>query len=301
LRAGSSICVAVRNCSFGCAGTGCTTEDTAGSSSESTAIDSCDFRSATNSLSSVGLVHGGSGNLANNNFEALGTAAFLYGNGKSIDGGRCERCNDGYVYGVDSGGTNRGLHGFCHSGEEMEGVVTFVDFRGAVTGFSVGPIAMTGHDASNAGLSGHNANSNYGIRVRADTAHAGEFVAASANSWFDTGGIYIEDYTTSKRGYLTFVNCNPSIGGGTGAAWRNPSASVWPKFIECSGIDASTGPTTGTRYLFANLPSGSDLLEGDEFDISNGSTPTIGSAVTGTGANRVHIRWDGTSWICTGG
>jgi hypothetical protein len=64
-----------------------------------------------------------------------------------------------------------------------------------------------------------------------------------------------------------------------------------------SGFNAPSG----TRYTYANLPSGSDLQEGDEFDISDGSTSTIGATATGSGANRIKVRWNGTNWICLPG
>ncbi len=305
LRFGSTVGLVVRNCRFSVAGIGLTTEDSAGNSSESVVIDTCEFTAGPATLASIGVVFGGSGSMTCCDLNGIGRASIIYGNGVSLNGNRCERCDTAFQLGVDAGGTDRGLHGFSIVAQEMEGVVNFIDFMGTVTAFTIGPVGMLGHDASNSGLAGFTENSQYGIRIRANTAYYGEIAVSGGSSFFDVGVIYVENYAGTglgKRSFVTFTGCAPTVGGGSGVPWRIPAASAWPQFIACAGIDASTGPTTGTRYLYSGLPTGGDVLEGDEYDISDGNTGTIGANVTaGGGANRIHVRWNGTNWICLPG
>jgi hypothetical protein len=305
LRIGSSKGVVVRNCRFSCAGTGLTTEDSPGNSSENIVIDTCNFAASPAYLTSTGLIMGGSGSVVCSDFNGMGIGVILYGKGISLNGNRCERCDVAFKLGVDSANTDQGLHGFLLTAQEMEGLVTFVDIIGTMTGFTIGPLGCTGHDIGNSGLGGFEENSQYGVRIRANKAYYGEFVATGSTQFMDIGGIYMEDYAATglgKRSYITFSSCNPSVGFGGGVPWRIPTASGWPRLIECSAIDSSQMAPYGTRYTYSGLPTGGDVLEGDEFDISDGNNGTIGGTVTaGGGSNRIRVRWNGTNWICLPG
>jgi hypothetical protein len=304
LRIGSSIGVVVRNCVLGASyGTGLTTEDSPGNSSQGIVVDTCTF--AANDIASIGLVMGGSGSMTCCDFNALGRATIVYGKGISFNGNRCESSDTAFQLGVDAGGTDRGLSGFSLACQEMEGVVNFVDFMGTVTGFSLCAVGCTGHPASNAGLAGFKHNTDYAIRIRPNTAYYGEISVCNCEQYIDIGGIYMEDYAAAslgKRSYVTFTNCSPAVGSGAGVPWRIPTDSAWPRFIECISMSSNIDAPYGMRYAYARLPTGSDVREGDEFDISDGNTSTIGANVTaGGGANRIKVRWNGTHWICLPG
>jgi hypothetical protein len=299
LRIGSSLGVIVRGCAFGALGIGLTTEDTPGVSSQNIIIDTCNFGGSD--LSSIGLVMGGSGVMTACDFNAIGTATILYGRGIKVNGSRCERCNTALMLGVDSVGTNQGLYGVTIVGHEMEGLGTFIDFAGTVDGFHIGPLGCTGHDQSNSGLGGHEINSQYGVRIRPNTAYNGTFTSVSTSQFIDVASVYIEDYAAPKRSGITFINCAPSFGAGGGVRWRIPANSAWPRFIN-SNCDSSTNAPYGTRYSYAGLPTGGDCFEGDEFDIYDANTSTIDATVaSGGGSNRIHVRWNGSNWICLPG
>ena len=295
IRLGSTIGGAVRCCIIGGGQCGFTAEDEPGASSDSIVIDNCLFQSGVSSGTPKALIFGGKGLIiSGSDFTACDEAITLYGSGVAIYGTRMESLNVGLVLGVDSAGTNRGLHGLSISGMPMEGQLTFIDFRGTVTGFAIGANTFTGHDATNAGFADLVTNSEYGIRIRADTAIAGEFFACNSGSFFDIASIYIEDYTV--RANVVFTACQSSVGGGAGVPWRLPTSPCGFKFFECN-VDSGSNAPDGTRYTFANLPGSGIRLEGDEYDISDCSTATIGNTASAGGANRVRVRWDGTNWI----
>jgi hypothetical protein len=300
LRVGSSTGVVIRSCNFGGTGTGLTTEDSPGNSSQNIVIDTCNFGGS--GLASIGLVLGGTGSMTCSDFNGIGRAAVIYGKGISLNANRCERCDTAFQLGVDAEGTNRGLHGFSMVAEEMEGVVNFVDFMGTVTAFSISAVGCLGHVALNSGLDGFNQLGQYGFRIRPNTAYFGEISCSGGSETFDVGVIYMEDYADPKRSFVTFSNCNPRVSVGAGVPWRIPADSAWPRFIECQGIGSDTDAPYGTRYEYDALPTGDDVREGDEFDISDGNSSTIGASVTaGGGANRIKVRWNGTNWICLPG
>jgi len=302
LRIGSSIGAIVRNCSFSSPGVNLTFEDAAGSSSQCINIDTCRFVSTPSNTTAIGLVMGGSGTMIGCDFNENATAAVVYGSGIALLANRCESSITAYKLGLDSAGTDRGLKGFSLISEECEGVTTVVDIMGLTTGFTI-DAGCLGHDSSNSGGQGHQSNSQYGIRIRANKAYYGEIVNSSPGGYMDVGGIYMEDYAATglgKRSFITFSNCSPTVGGGAGVPWRIPTASGWPQFVGCAGISANVVAPYGTRYHFANLPSGGDLLEGDEFDIDDGNSGTIGGNVTaGGGSNRVRVRWNSSNWVRT--
>ena len=296
IRLGSTIGGAIRGCDISADLISLTFEDAPGSSSDSIVIDNCWFHSGVSSGTPKAIVFGGKGLVINAcDITGYDDAITVYGSGVAIYGCRMESLNTSIVLGMDSAGADRGLHGFSITGMPMEGNVTFIDFRGTTTGFCIGSNGFTGH-SGNAGL-GSGVNTQYGLRLRANKALAGEFFGLQVASWFDVAGIYIEDYTV--RANVIFNNCVSSIGGGAAIPWRVSTAPMGFRFIECN-IDSSVNAPSGTRYTFANLPGGGIRLEGDEYDISDASTATLGAAASGGGANQVRVRWDGTSWIVIG-
>lgn len=295
IRLGSTVGCAIRSCVISGGGTGLTFEDAPGFSSDSVLIDNCQFNSGVAGGAPKGIVFGGKGFvLSASDFTAHDDSITLYGSGAAIYGCRMESLNTGIVLGVDSAGTDRGLKGLSIMGMPMEGNLTFMDFRGTTTGFAIGANVFTGHDATNAGFADTVTNTQYGVRIRADKALAGEFFGCGTGSWVDIGGVYIEEYTV--RANVVFTSCSSSVGGGAGVGWRIPTKPSGFKFIECN-IDSSANAPNGTRYTFGNLPGSGIRLEGDEYDISDCSTATIGNVASAGGLNRVRVRWDGANWI----
>lgn len=297
IRLGSTIGGGMRNCTVFAGGAAFTSEDAAGSSSQNITIDDCVFK-APAATGSHSIILGGNGAITGCDMTGIDIGVRLYGGGIAMTGTRFEHVNTGILLGLDSAGTDRGLKGFIYNAGTMEGCVTFIDFSGTVTGFSIGPLNQTGHDATNTGTPTGVNPSKYGIYIHADKAYAGEIVAVGPGSFINIAGIYVEDYTT--RAFVTFSNCNSTVGGGAGIEWRIPTATSGFKFIECN-IDSSTNAPNGTRYAFSGLPGSSDRLEGDEYDLYDANTTTIGNNVTAGGSTgRVRVRWNSTNWVCVG-
>lgn len=296
-RIGSTIGATVRQCNISSSGTSIDFEDAPGSSSENVLCENNLLNHSGTVAGSKSIVLGGSGCIAGCDLTSTDKSLILYGGGISVFGCRMERNNTAITLGVDSAGTDRGLHGVEISGMPMEGNWTFIEIAGTTTGFKIGPMVFTGHDSTNSGVTPGIMGSQYGILIRADKAYAGKFIGIGAAQYFDIGGFYIEDYTT--RSYVTFQSCTTAFV--TGAPpWRLSTYSAGFNFVNCN-IGANSNAPSGSRYTFSNLPNMTDRLEGDIYDISDGSTGTIGSNVSGSGANRCRVRWNGTNWICIGG
>lgn len=267
---------------------GLTTEDSAGNSSQNILIENVKFQGLA-VATSPGLVIGGSGALLGCDFIGYDVAVVAYGNGLCMAGNRIERCNTAYQFGCDSAGTDRGMSGFSVNGS-TEGNTINVYFKGTCTGGFVGPLGMLGHDSSNSGMTNGVANSQYGLLIDADKAQGCTFLQLVPNSWFDVAGISIANATA--RANNVFSGCIPTIGAGTGVPWIAPTNAYTAQFLQCN---------TQPIWTFAQLPTGGNVLEGDEFSISNSTTATWGANVTmGGGSSRVLIRYNGTNWTVVG-
>lgn len=291
IRLGSTIGGAVRNCYLIAAGTCFTAEDEPGASSETITLDATIFTGS--GTSAKGIVLGGNGVIVGNEISGFDESVRLYGNGISMQSNRMERGNTAVTLGVDSDDVDQGLNGFNFLGNTMEGNITFIEFKGTVTGFYLGAFGMTGHDSGNSGVSGATANTDYGILIRADKAYAGEIVGIKADQWFDVAAIYIEDFTT--RSYVTFSDNTVAVGGGSGVPWRISTTTGGFAFINNNTIDSGDNAPSGTRYAFANITS---PLEGDEYDLYDANTATLGATVSAGGSNnRVRVYYNGSAQI----
>jgi hypothetical protein len=177
----------------------------------------------------------------------------------------------------------------------MEGNWTFLEIAGTTTGLKAGPFVMLGHDSSNAGMTPGIQGTQYGIYIHADKLSASEIYGISFQQVFEQAAVYIEDYTTEANVVFTAVIATAQNGG---IPWRISSTTASFKFNLCN-IGGESNSPSGTRYTFAQLPG--SPLEGVIWDISDGSTGTIGNTVTSGGSANCRIRWNGTNWICIGG
>jgi hypothetical protein len=210
-----------------------------------------------------------------------------YGSGFNMQGNRVEDCNTGYRFGLDSAGTNQGMSGFSGPTGSAEGCLTFIHLAGTCVGGFVGPIGLLGH--LTAGVH-ENTTSNYGLRVDADCAQACTFYGVAPQSFFDTACISIANATS--RGNNVFISCSAGIVGGGGVNWITPTNAYTAKFSQCN---------VQPVWTYSQLPTGGSVLEGDEFDISDGNSATWGANVTAGGSsNRALVRWNGTNWTVVG-
>jgi hypothetical protein len=295
IRLGSTIGATIRNCNMASRGIAINFEDVAGSSSENVLVENVVFAHAGTGANSGAICLGGSGAIVGCDFTSTVTSLRLYGSGISVLGCRMERNDTAVLLGVDSGGTDRGLNGIEISSMPMEGNWTFLEIAGTTTGLKAGPFVMLGHDSSNAGMTPGIQGTQYGIYIHADKLSASEIYGISFQQVFEQAAVYIEDYTTEANVVFTAVIATAQNGG---IPWRISSTTASFKFNLCN-IGGESNSPSGTRYTFAQLPG--SPLEGVIWDISDGSTGTIGNTVTSGGSANCRIRWNGTNWICIGG
>ena len=78
-------------------------------------------------------------------------------------------------------------------------------------------------------------------------------------------------------------------------AFNSPTREeLWP-----GGRDVYAGPPPPqVEFTFADLPA--DPFVGQEVNLSNANTAVWGANITGTGANHVLARWNGSNWTVVG-
>lgn len=126
----------------------------------------------------------------------------------------------------------------------------------------------------------------YGIWVRANKASYGVFQGLNAGNYMDVAGGQIDAATS--RANLLFLNCTFNQSGGAGVGWVTPSNAYTAQFQQCN---------TDPIWIFSQLPTGGNVLEGDQFSISDSTTNTWGANVTvGSGGDRVLVRYNGSNY-----
>ena len=294
VRMGSTIGGAVRDCVFS-GYVAFTTEDSAGNSSQSILIENCKFTSPGTSTPQENVIIGGSGAMLNCDFSDGDTAIRAYGSGLFMAGNRGEHVNNHYLMGTDSAGNPQATSGFVIMGGSSEGVTTALDLGGPGGGVCSGffiSAGNDGHDKSNSGYPLNSINSQYGLLIRSGCAINGIFHGCTTTGSLDVAGISIGN--ASSRANLVFIGCSGFQSGGTGANWVLPTNAYTALFNNCN-----IQPT----WTFSQLPSGGNVLEGDEFNITDGTNSlTWGQTETATGTHTTHrlVRYNGTNWTVVG-
>lgn len=291
VRIGSTNGAVFRDCQFS-GFNGVTTEDSAGVSSQNIMFDNCTF-GGTGSVTLGGnnVIIGGAGAAMACDSRNNDTGWRIYGTGFNWFGGRVELTNTGFLFGKDSAGTNQGASGFTLQNGSMEGNGTAIYLAGTCTGFAICATGSQGHPGGNSGYPlSANIASQYGIRIDADMAKNGLIHSYSTGQVFDVAGISIANATSRANLVLISVVANET--GGLGVPWIPPTNAMTAQFINCN---------TQPIWTFAQLPTGGNLLEGDEFNISDATTATWGATVSaGGGSNHVLVRYNGTNLTVVG-
>lgn len=289
VRVGSADGAAFLDCGF-LGQNGVTTEDSAGNSSQNIFFENCSFVASNNSpYTANGIVIGGSGVITGCDFKATGVGVRAYGSGLLIGGCRAENTNTAYLFGLDSAGTDRGASGFALTSFSCEGNGTAVYLAGTCSAFLVGPGSAQGHDASNSGYPLGAQASQYGLRLGPNCS-AGLIQNFTASSVADVASISIA--SAASRANVFFLQCVANQSGGAGASWVLPTNAYTAFFKYCNQQPV---------WTFSQLPTGGNVLDGDEFSISDSNTGTWGDNVTtGGGSNRVLVRWNGSNYTVVG-
>lgn len=294
VRIGSTIGGAFRDCTF--SGYTClTTEDSAGNSSQGIFIENCTFVSPGSATPQENIIIGGSGAVIGCDFHNVQTAMRIYGSGLFMAGNRVEQASTAYLIGLDSAGSAAGASAFVINSGSTEACTTAVDLGGndVAPGICSGFLITTGANGRQKGESGYPLNtidSQYGFRIRPGAAPSGVFRNCTTTGALHIGGIVIG--AASSRASLVFLACTGFQNGDTGANWVLPSNAYTATFDNCN---------IQPVWTFSQLPSGGNVLEGDEFNISDGNSATWGANVTAGGSsNRVLVRWNGSNWTVVG-
>ena len=289
VRIGSSLSAAFRDCGI-LGQVAITTEDSPGNSSQNVLFENCRFAGPNASpYTAKGLVIGGSGVLSGCDFVSTSTGLTAYGSGLAVYSCRAEGCNIGYQFGLDSAGTDQGASGFSLASSSGEGDVVCYDFAGTCTGFIISGCGIIGHGTENSGYPNGTAG-DYGFRIGSSCSY-GLFLNCSQNSIALTAGFSIA--TASSRANLVFKGCtSQAIGGGT--PWVLPSNAYTALFQDCNVFPV---------WTYSQLPTGGNVVEGDMFNISDGTNGLAwGATATNTGTHTTHylVRYNGTNWTVVG-
>jgi hypothetical protein len=289
IRLGSTLGGVIRDCKLG--GHICiTTEDAVGVSSKNTLIQTINFSLGNGTVSGAHyIIIGGGGSIQNCDLVGTDTAVRAYGKGLHASGNRQERNNTVWLLGLDSGDNPVGLKGFSITSSTAEGNLGVFDFAGPCDGFYVGSHSIQGHN-ENAGVIDASDGSQYGIRIAADCAKNGVIESINISSWHEVACVEIANATS--RTNLVLRNITANLTGGGGVNWTLPTNAYTAKFENVN---------TPIVWTFAQLPTGGNVLEGDEFDISDSDTAIWGDNPSpGGGSDRARVRFNGTNYTVVG-
>jgi hypothetical protein len=287
VRLGSTKSGVIRDCGFN-GFIGITTEDAVGQSSASIHIENSAF-GGPGTTGSHYIIIGGGGAIQGCNMPGADVAVRAYGEGLHIAGNRSERCNTSFLLGLDSGNNNVGLRGFSLLSTSTEGCWTAYDLAGLCEGFVMAGIGSNSHGSDNSGTVPFIQGGQYGIRIRADCARGGVIQSAGLSGAYDVGAFVIANATA--RGNLVIRECSAAQSGGIGTTWIFPSNAYTALFYNNNEDPA---------WTYSQLPSGGNVFEGDEFNITDSNTATWGATAAGSGSNNVLVRWNGSVWTVVG-
>jgi hypothetical protein len=291
IRLGSTVGGSIRDCSIS-AVQGIVLTDPSTGGTQSVTVESCTFMTLANwPAGSNGIVTSGNTAIIACDFSGFETAVRCYSECVNIIGGRIEHNITGVLLGLNMAGANQAESFFFITGTSFESNGTAINFAGGcgyslITG--VGIIAFE----SNTIPGGHP----YGIRIGNDAGKFAVFAGISVSGQFDTASISVGNST--DRSGLTFISV--ACGNGStrgGVPWQLPTTAHTAQFINCNIVPI---------YTFASLPTGANVFEGDQFDISDSPIAAPGNfaskVMSGGGANHVRVRWNAqtATWTVCG-
>ena len=186
--------------------------------------------------------------------------------------------------GVDAGLSS----GWSINSSSNEGNLVAYDLAGTCTGFYMNAFGHEGHDVGNAGSPNNIQASQRGLIVRGGLSTNGVFSGGNVGNFETFAAAEIQN--ASSRANLFFLNCDFKSDAGGGANWILPTNAFTALFQSCN-IDPI--------WTFSQLPTGGNVLEGDQFSISDGTNSlTWGQPETATGTHTTHrlVRYNGSSY-----
>lgn len=187
-------------------------------------------------------------------------------------------------------GIDRGAAGFALFGGSSEGNWNGAIYGGTCSGFYHGAMGFLGHFNSGPLT---DLPTQYHLIVGPNCS-SGKFQGLyGLGDLADIAGGRVD--TASARANLLFATCTLSKGvsGAPGAVdWILPTNAYTAQWNLCN---------VSPVWTFTQLPSGGNVLQGDQFTISDPNTNTWGANVTASGASgQVLVRWNGSNWTVVG-
>lgn len=180
--------------------------------------------------------------------------------------------------------------GFAIQSGSMEGNWVAGDFAGGPMSAFYYSQSHLGHSASNAGAVANIQGTQYGVRVRPNNANNGLFNACSMSG--DLNNVAGLDLGTSTtKANLQFLSCTFGKNSSTqpGAVdWIQPSNAYSGWFRFCS--------LQNPFWTFSQLPTGGNVVEGDQYNVTDINTASWGVSYSGGGSTHGTVRWNGSGW-----
>lgn len=246
-----------------------------------TGIENCHLDPGANPSGSLGLLLGANGPVNNCTITGYEVGARMFGGqgGMQFQGCKFELCGSGILPGSIPTGftavTQYGIKG-CYFLNNGTGMYT-QGFGGS------SDIAGLQIIASNGTIAG---NPQYGFRVSSSSK---EFVEGiSIQGQYAVAGFRVPggDPNLDKSLFAGIGSVNT----GAGVAYTMPSTGTGGKFLAC-----------GAANVITTIPTGAaNLVEGDEFNVSNSNTAVWGATYATGGANHVKVRYNGTNFTVVG-
>ena len=177
---------------------------------------------------------------------------------------------------INTIGNDIGASGFALHGGSTEGNLFGAVYAGTCSGFYHGSMGFLGH--TNSG-SGTNFPTQYHLIVGNNTSNGVFQGLFGAGDLADIAGGFVG--TNTSRANLLFLACLLSKGSASSPTpvpvdWIFPTNAFTAQWMNCN---------TSPVWTFSQLPSGGNVLEGDQFSISDPNSNTQGANVTGSGSS----------------
>jgi hypothetical protein len=191
-------------------------------------------------------------------------------------------------------GNDVGASGFAIQTGSQESNINGVILAGTCDGFYIGSVSSLGHSNAGPEIGGYVIPTQYHLTIGPNCSNG---VFQSMDGYGDMTMIAAcKIYSAAIRANLVFMAGHfdrNAVNGGTGVNWDFPANAYTIQLLNCNESPTWTYSQLGTT-------DGVNVLEGDQFTITDGSTATWGATCTGSGGNRVLVRWNGSAYTVVG-
>lgn len=284
---------------------GFTTEDQPGLAATSTQLGTFEICYHSGGVNTIGFVcHGDSHTLIGCDVSGASKGAVFFGSGHIIKGCHFEVNTQAIVLGESGSGTGGQVNAMEITSTAFEGNGTAIDFVGSSAKIFIQGGYILGETTSIGGIGSQT--TQYGIRLRDGKATYTTLDGISATGDIAVAGFYLGETTGNvvRAGNLV-KGCLGSLNGGAaGVPWKFPNADT-TSLAQCAAGYTFIGNNSQPSWVFSNLPTTTNRVEGDEFSITDGQKSGGGTAafldtVSGGSSGHYKVRFDGANQIRIG-